>query len=149
MSRTQQRSEELGGKRIRDYRDLVVWQNSRALARRVYEVTARFPSEERFGLTQQLRRGAVSVVSNIAEGYGRGARKDYIRFLQMARGSLYEIQTQTILAEDLGFVSQEQAAPLLEDITRCARLLHGLIKSLQQKEGTGNREQATGTGNGK
>ncbi|RPI59311.1 MAG: four helix bundle protein, partial [Planctomycetaceae bacterium] len=77
---------------IRSYKDLQVWQKSMELAGQIYEATQKFPADERFGLTSQLRRAAVSVPSNIAEGYGRGTRKDYKRFLQVARGSLYELE---------------------------------------------------------
>ncbi|MFO8014138.1 MAG: four helix bundle protein [Phycisphaerae bacterium] len=119
---------------IRNYTDLLVWQGARALVRRVYELSERFPKAERFGLTQQLRRAAVSVPSNIAEGYGRGSLRDYIRFLQMARGSLYEMQTQLVLAEDLAFVAGEEVQALRDEASNGARLLHGLLRSLRKSE---------------
>jgi len=119
---------------IRDYTDLLAWQTARATVRRVYETTRGFPAGERFGLTQQLRRSAVSVPSNIAEGYGRGSLRDYIRFLQMARGSLYEMQTQLILAEDLGFIASDTAQSLTEQTNECARLLQGLINALKKSQ---------------
>ena len=124
-----------GNRKIRDYRDLIVWQQSRRLVKTVYEATRHFPKEELFGLTQQVRRAAVSVPSNIAEGYGRGSRKEYIRFLYTARGSLYEVQTQLVLAEDLGYLSDEQVATITQEIGQCSRLLHGLIAALGKKDG--------------
>jgi four helix bundle protein len=119
-----------GSESIRDYRDLVAWQEARLLVKDVYVVTRVFPREELFGLTQQLRRAAVSVPSNIAEGYGRGSRSDYIRFLRISRGSLYEVQCQLLLAEDLGYVRPADIAGAHERVNRCARLLHGLLRSL-------------------
>lgn len=122
--------------RIRDYRDLMAWQKARRLVKRIYEVTSGFPKEEVFGLTQQIRRGAISVPCNIAEGYGRGSRKDYVRFLQMARASLYEVQTQLLLAQDLGYLSENQVADTSQDVIACAQLLHGLIRSLGRTQET-------------
>ena len=117
--------------RIRDYRDLLAWQKTRALVKSVYAITRGFPKEELFGLTQQMRKAAVSAPSNIAEGYGRGSRKDYTRFLQIARGSLYEVQTQLLLAQDLGYLKDGQVAPVEQEIIQCCRLLHGLLRSLE------------------
>ena len=81
---------------IRTYRDLIVWQKSMALVTDVYRVTRVFPKNEQYGLTSQLRRCAVSIPSNIAEGYGRRASNDYLRFLSIANGSLFELQTQSL-----------------------------------------------------
>jgi four helix bundle protein len=96
---------------IRSYRDLVAWQQARILVKATYVATKLFPKEETYGLTQQIRRAAVSVPSNIAEGYGRGSRKDYVRFLLTARGSLYELQTQLLLAQDLGYLDLTLMGP--------------------------------------
>lgn len=128
--------------KIRDYRDLLVWQSGRKLVKLVYEVTATFPKEEVFGLTQQLRRAAVSIPSNIAEGYGRGARKDYVRFLQTARGSLYEVQTQLILAQDLGYLDEERVQPVFREASHCSQLLYGLVRSLTKKQERADDDQA-------
>ncbi len=124
---------------IRSYRDLVAWQRARELVKLVYRLTERFPRAELYGLTQQLRRAAVSVPSNIAEGYGRGSAGDYLRFLQTARGSIYEVQTQLILAEDLGYASPQDVAPVGELLDECSRVLQGLIASLKQ---TSNKDRA-------
>jgi four helix bundle protein len=119
---------------IRNYDDLLAWQKARAMVRRIYESTRTFPSEEQYGLTQQLRRAVVSVPSNIAEGYGRGSRKDYVRFLRTARGSLYEVQTQLLLAQDLGYLNQKQIDGLMKDAAQCAQLLHGLLRGLARRK---------------
>jgi four helix bundle protein len=79
---------------MKSYRDLIVWQKSMSLVTEVYKLTRQLPDEERFGLISQIKRSSVSIPSNIAEGYGRNYRNDYIRFLQISRGSLYECQTQ-------------------------------------------------------
>src|SRR6478609_10265038 len=91
--------------KIDSYQDLDVWKQSKALVRDIYELTKAFPKEEQFGLTNQLRRAAVSIPSNIAEGCGRNHFKDSIQFFFVSRGSLYEIETQIIIAFDLGYIS--------------------------------------------
>ena len=115
---------------IRSYKDLIAWQEARRLVKAIYLVTKGFPSDELYGLTQQIRRAAVSVPSNIAEGYGRGSRKEYVHFLQTARGSLYEVQTQLLLAEDLGYLPLEAQPELHSQAERCSKLLHGLLRRL-------------------
>jgi len=117
---------------IRSYRDLTAWQKSYALVLMVYEVTQRFPKLEQFGLPQQLRRASVSVPSNIAEGWGRKSRVDYVRFLKMARGSMYEVQTQLSIASDLGFMTQEHE--IHELAAESERVLNGLIRALENSE---------------
>lgn len=123
-------------KQIRSYRDLIAWQKAMALGRRVYGATKLFPKDELYGLCQQLRKAAVSVPSNIAEGYGRGSRRDYVNFLRTARASLYEVETQALLAEDLGHLTNKQAESLLADADECSRILNGLIGSLTRKKET-------------
>jgi four helix bundle protein len=119
---------------IRSYRDLVAWQMGMALAKRVYGATRLFPREEQYGLTQQLRKAVVSVPSNIAEGYGRGSRRDYLSFLRTARGSLYEVETQVLLARGLEYLTEKQSGSLLEDVRKCSRVLQGLIRSLANEK---------------
>jgi len=87
----------------RKYQQLIVWQKAMILVNPIYELTLAFPNDEKFGLTSQLRRAAVSVPSNIAEGSGRGSDKDFCRFLYLARGSLTEIETQLLIAQQLGY----------------------------------------------
>jgi four helix bundle protein len=112
---------------IKSYRDLVVWQKSMALVREIYLVSRNFPKEEQFGLTQQLRRAAVSIPSNIAEGNGRGSNSDYVRFLQYSRGSLFETQTQLELCRDLGFLSDQNYHPLAALGSEIERMLNTII----------------------
>ena len=90
---------------LKTYKDLKVWQKAYDLCLNAYRITAAFPKDERYGLTSQIRRSAVSIPSNIAEGYGRKSRADYIRMLYIAYGSVCELETQTLLARDLGFVN--------------------------------------------
>jgi len=129
MVRTERRVTTEG---VQSYRDLSAWQRSRELVAAVYELSAHFPSDERFGLTSQVRRSAISVPSNIAEGYGRGSGVDYARFLRIARGSLYEVETQLILACDLEYISRSDVEGMRELINAAARPLSGLIKSIER-----------------
>ena len=111
-----------------DFRDLVVWQRAIALVTEVYRATQSFPSEERFGLTSQLRRASVSIPTNIAEGQGRLTRGEFRQFLGHAKGSICEVETQLIIAQSLGYMNDPQ--PLLEKLHEVARLLSGLLNSL-------------------
>lgn len=115
---------------IQTHRDLKVWQEGMALTTAVYRATGRFPDHERFGLVSQLRRAVVAFPSNIAEGWGRGSRSDYVRFLHIARGSLHEVDTQIRIAQSLGYLTDSECAPLHGQIETCGRLLTGLIRSL-------------------
>jgi len=112
---------------IRSYRDLIVWQKSMELVVDVYRVSKLLPKDERFGLIPQLRRSAVSVPSNIAEGYGRNSSKDYIRFLQISRGSLFELQTQLEICLSLGYISNEEHARLSDESSGIAKMLNALV----------------------
>ena len=116
---------------IRDYKDLAVWQRARELAHEIYRLTEALPREELFGLSSQIRRAAVSVPSNIAEGYGRHSLNDYIRFLKMARGSCYELETQLILCLDLGYLSEPETQTAFSLIKQAQKLLISLLKSLE------------------
>jgi four helix bundle protein len=111
----------------KDYTDLEVWQESRKLANHIYGLTKLFPKEEQFGLTNQIRRAAVSVSSNIAEGCGRQHSKDTINFLHISRGSLYEMETQCFVALDQQYITQEQFEIVYNTIQVCKRLLNGFI----------------------
>ena len=95
---------------IRSYRDLQVWQKAMDLAKQCYQATRTFPSEERFGLTSQIRRAVVSVPSNIAEGHGRAHTKEYLNHLSMAKGSLVELETLLLLSQRVGFLKEPQLA---------------------------------------
>ncbi len=117
--------------RTRHYRDLVVWQKAMDLARSVYRETDKFPKTEVFGLLVQMRRAAVSVPSNIAEGHGR-LNDGYLRqFLGTARGTLFELQTQMELAGDLHYLSQDTVASMMAQSDEVARLMNGLLAKLE------------------
>ena len=115
---------------IENYKDLRAWQAARRLVKEVYNVSELFPRDEMFGLRQQIRRASVSAPSNIAEGYGRASRDDYIRFLRISRGSLFEVETQMVLACDLEYVSPNKLSPFREIFNEAIALLQALIKSL-------------------
>jgi len=119
---------------LHSFKELRVWQRSYALCADVYRLTNRFPHEERFGLTAQIRRAAVSVPSNIAEGYSRDTTRDYIRFLWMARGSLAELETQLMIAAELQFTGREASGGMLAEVNEIQRLLNALIRSLKGKD---------------
>ena len=114
-----------------DYKSLDVWQIAVQLATEVYSVTENFPRHELFGLTAQLRRAAVSVPSNIAEGHGRGSPRQFLYFLKAARGSLAEVETQLIISHRLGYLTDPQA--LSDTVQQSYRLLHGMIRSVSKK----------------
>ena len=118
---------------IRSHRDLIAWQKAVELTLSVYSATQRFPESEKFGLVSQLRRAAVSAASNIAEGYGRGTTTDYIRFLRTSRGSLYEIDTQLLIAHRLNYLAPEDFKAIESQLNECSRVLAGLIRSLEDR----------------
>ena len=107
---------------------LLVWQRAHLLVLKIYEVTNSFPKEEIWGLTSQIRRAAVSVPSNIVEGKARGSRKDFKRFLLVARGSLEEVKYQSLLAKELKYMNEEQYEEITVMIEDVGRLLGGMIK---------------------
>ena len=111
---------------IRSYRDLLIWQKGMGLARQVYTMTCAFPSEERFGLTAQMRRAAVSVPSNIAEGQARQGRKEFVQFLSHAEGSLAELDTQLTLAVDLGYCRPTEAQASVTMIVELQKMIASL-----------------------
>jgi len=114
------------------YRELVVWQKGVALVTTVYRATANFPKQEVFGLTSQIRRAAVSVPANIAEGQGRSSRGEFKLLLGHARGSLYELETHVLVARNLDYLSGEACSELILRIHEVGRLLNGLLKSLER-----------------
>ncbi len=115
------------------YSELVVWQKAMYLVTEIYKTTASFPSEERFGLSSQARRAAVSIPSNIAEGHGRKATGAYLNHLSIAYGSLMELETQTQIAVRLNFIQEDKAAILLKQMDEIGKMLTGLKKSLSEK----------------
>ena len=114
-----------------DYRDLDVYQCSHQLALAIYRATNRFPDGEKYGLTSQLRRAAVSIPSNIAEGAGRGSHKDFARFIRVAVGSANELECQLLRARDLGFLDHQVHGTVSELVSRTRQLLDGFNRSLR------------------
>ena len=114
------------------YRDLRVWQSAMELTVDIYRVSRKFPTHEVYGLTSQLRRAAVSVASNIAEGKGRSSDKELLQFLSHARGSSYEIQTQLEIAESLGYLSEADSHQLLAQAESVGRMLNAMITKFRQ-----------------
>src|SRR5438874_9864404 len=118
--------------KTRSYRDLVVWQRGIQLAKLIYPLSAKFPSEEKFGLISQIRRATVSIPSNIAEGQARHTTGEFIQFISHAEGSVAELNTQLILAVELGFSASEPAAPAAELMEHLRRMLNGLRRKLEK-----------------
>jgi four helix bundle protein len=117
---------------LTNYRDLEVWQAAIDLVETIYKLTKEFPRDERFGFTSQIQRAAVSIPSNIAEGYGRSHRGDYLRHLSVAKGSLAELETQLVVAVRLSFISREQAESAWKLSQRIGGMLFKLISSLKK-----------------
>jgi four helix bundle protein len=115
------------------FRDLTVWQRAIELTLAAYKLTSSFPDSERFGLTNQLRRASVSVASNIAEGYGRSTKGEYILFLGHARGSNSEVETQIVIAKALGFGSKEMICTAEELCNEVGRMVTAMMKSMRSK----------------
>lgn len=111
-----------------DYRELLAWQRARALVEAVYRATDRFPVREHFGLAAQMRRAAISVVSNIAEGESRGSDRELRRYLQIARGSLGELQSQIIVSHDLQLIEDDPAQVLTQAAADTGRVIYGLLR---------------------
>ena len=116
------------------YRDLIAWQKALALVTEVYRLTESFPSHELYGLTSQIGRAAVSVVSNIAEGQARNSHREFLHFLSNAKGSLVEVETQLFVTRNLNYVREQQIAAVLKQTDEVARLVSGLMKSLRLKD---------------
>ena len=121
---------------LRNYKELKVWQKAYQLCLELYKITSGFPREERYGLSSQIRRAAVSVPSNIAEGYGRKTTPEYIRSLYFAYGSNCELETQISLSGDLGYVKTQEKEVSQRNIGEIERILKALIKSLENKYST-------------
>ena len=118
---------------IESYKDLDVWQVAMTLAQESYLLTARFPKDEMYGMTAQIRRAAVSIPANIAEGYGRDQTGSFVQFLRIAQGSARELETHLILAERIRLVDQQAVAPLQELCERVSKMLRSLIRSLEAR----------------
>lgn len=117
---------------LKNHKDLKAWQKSYKLCLEIYRITSTFPTQEKFGLTSQIRRAAVSVPSNIAEGYNRKTTPEYIRFLYISYGSNCELETQILISEDLGYIENSVFDGLKKRIQEIERILKALIKSLEK-----------------
>jgi four helix bundle protein len=116
-----------------DFRDLVLWQKAVALASATYRATRSLPRDEAFGLTRQIRRAAVSVPSNVAEGSARRTSRDYLAFLHVSRGSLAELRTQLLIAHDVGFLTDIDLRALESQLDEVGRLLNAVIRGLSRR----------------
>jgi four helix bundle protein len=118
---------------LKNYKDLKVWQKAYQLCLEIYKITKGFPKEEMYVLTSQIRRSAVSIPSNIAEGYGRKTTPEYIRSLYIAYGSNCELETQALLSGDLGYIEAAKLKKVQDEIGEVERMLKALIRSLESK----------------
>lgn len=116
------------GKRIQNFRDLIVWQKSRDLSVTIYRQTKLFPQDEIFCLISQMRRAVVSISSNIAEGFGRSTAKDRVKFYCIARGSLLELESQVLIAESIEYISEKERVIIEQEIWEVSKILSGLIR---------------------
>ena len=116
--------------RVDDFKELIVWKRAMELAKTAYALTKRLPREENYALSDQIRRSAVSIPSNIAEGYGRTTTKEYARFLSMARGSGYELETQLLLCIDLEYIDENEAALALRLNKEVSKMLTAIITKI-------------------
>lgn len=113
------------------FKELEIWKKSRKFCSEIYSVTNEFPSEEKFGLTNQLRRASVSIPSNIAEGSSRNSQKDFSRFLEIAIGAAYEIETQLLIASDLGFLNEKNLNSLVKNLEEIIKMTSRFRSTLQ------------------
>ncbi len=120
-------------KKLKSYRELLVWQRSFVLANRLYVVTADYPKTQLYGLVSQIQRAAVSIPSNIAEGYNRNSRKEYIRYLSIALGSVAELETQLLISQEQRYITPAIAAPLLTELDELGKMLRTMQKNLIPK----------------
>ncbi len=118
---------------VRSFQDLKVWKRSVELTESIYRISVQWPNEEKFGLTQQVRRASVSIAANIAEGAERHGPREFLHFLSIAKGSLAEVRTFLIVAKRLGYLDNEHAETLTKDTEEISRMLAGLTKSLRNQ----------------
>jgi len=117
--------------RVSSFKDLEIWQRSIGLVEEIYRITKSFPQEETYGLSSQLRRAAISIPSNIAEGFARASEKEYKQFLYVSLGSCAEVSTQITIADRLGYLKQEKADVLSDEVEQISKMTMGLIKKLK------------------
>jgi len=116
---------------VQSYRDLILWRKALDLVEAVYAITHGWPKDEAYGLTSQVRRAVVSIPANVAEGYGRQSKRDFLRFLAIANGSLLELETRLFIAHRLGYIAQEVRDQLLGQTAETSRVLQGFVRHLR------------------
>ncbi len=123
----------MGNTKIESFKDLIVWQKGIELVNEIYKVTKPFPKEEMYGLSSQIRRAAISIPANIAEGWGRGTTKNYIQFLEISRGSLFELNTLIIISYKQEYLNREICDEIENKLNETGRMLNALITTLENK----------------
>jgi len=123
----------MGNTKIESFKDLIVWQKTIELVNEIYKVTKPFPKEEMYGLSSQIRRAAISIPANIAEGWGRGTTKSYIQFLEISRGSLFELNTLIIISYNQEYLNREICDEIENKLNETGRMLNALITTLENK----------------
>lgn len=119
---------------MHNFKELHIWQRSRELVKVIYQLTGEFPNSEHFGLISQMRRSAISIPSNIAEGSGKSSNKDFIRFLEISHSSSFELETQLILSNDLGFITESELKDVLVILEEIQKMIFGFIQKLKASE---------------
>jgi four helix bundle protein len=130
---------------VKSYKDLDAWKLGMNLAKKIYEITEKFPDSEIYGLSSQMRRASVSIPSNIAEGSGRNHKKEFVQFLYLARGSLLELETQIELSKMMKFLDNDQYKTIIGLLNRTHRVINGLIFALKKSRTTNNQQRTTAT----
>ncbi len=118
---------------MNNFRKLKIWKKSISLATDVYEITKQFPKSELYGITSQVRRSVVSISSNIAEGAGRQSQKEFIQFLNIAKGSCYELETQLLISKNLNYTTEESYLALESELIKIEKMIYALIKKIKNK----------------
>jgi len=118
---------------MKNYKELIVWQKSVELAKLICSISTEFPPEEQYILISQINRCAISIPSNIAEGWSRNSTKEFINFLYISRGSLAELETQTIIAKELGYLTNDKLMKIQEHVNELRKMLHTIITKLKEK----------------
>ena len=126
-------------KSFKSYRDLEVWKKAMEVSKEIYQITGKFPGDERFGLVNQIRRAAVSVPSNLAEGHARGTASEFCRFISIAMGSVAELETQILLSGELGYCRPNEYDALLSELDQVGKMLRGLSNAITRRKLQGRR----------
>ena len=128
---------------MHNYHNLQIWQNSMDVVQDIYEMVAMFPPTEKYGLSSQITRAAVSITSNIAEGAGRNSTKEFSHFIGIAIGSMFELETQVLIAERIGYIGNEQSKRFQTSIHNLQRMTTGFLKNIENKSNSAEHGQTT------